>query len=49
MKKVHVPLSHSQTYIGSILVTINPYKLFDIYGLDMVKKYAGKILGTQPP
>ncbi|CAG0891503.1 unnamed protein product [Darwinula stevensoni] len=37
------------TYTGSILVSVNPYKMFDIYGLDMVKKYEGRILGTLPP
>ncbi|XP_046399408.1 unconventional myosin-XV isoform X2 [Ischnura elegans] len=37
------------TYTGSILVSVNPYKMFDIYGLDMVKKYEGQILGTLPP
>nr|XP_042898448.1 unconventional myosin-XV-like [Parasteatoda tepidariorum] len=37
------------TYTGSILVAVNPYKMFDIYGLEMVKKYEGQILGTLPP
>lgn len=38
-----------QTYIGSILVAVNPYKMYDMYGLDVVKKYEGQILGTLPP
>ncbi|KAK6643275.1 hypothetical protein RUM43_004780 [Polyplax serrata] len=37
------------TYVGSILVAVNPYKMFDIYGLDMVKKYENQILGTLSP
>ena len=38
-----------QTYTGSILVAVNPYKMYDMYGLDIVKKYEGQILGTLPP
>lgn len=38
-----------KTYTGSILVAVNPYKMFDVYGLDQVKQYEGRILGTLPP
>lgn len=38
------------TYAGSILIAVNPYKMFpDSYGLEMAKKYAGKPLGALPP
>ncbi|XP_044008895.1 unconventional myosin-XV [Aphidius gifuensis] len=37
------------TYTGSILIAVNPYKMFDIYGLDQVKLYEGRILGTLAP
>ncbi|CAH0384305.1 unnamed protein product [Bemisia tabaci] len=37
------------TYVGSILVAVNPYRMYDMYGLDMVKKYESQILGTLPP
>lgn len=38
-----------QTYIGSILVSVNPYKLLNIYGTDMVLQYAGSSLSDNPP
>lgn len=44
-----VPLSLCQTYIGSILVAVNPYKMFNIYGTDHVLKYEGNALGENPP
>jgi myosin XV len=37
------------TYTGSILVAVNPYKMFDIYNLEMVKKYESHLFGTLPP
>ncbi|XP_075156063.1 unconventional myosin 10A isoform X1 [Haematobia irritans] len=38
------------TFAGSILIAINPYKMFpDSYGLEVAKQYAGKPLGTMPP
>ncbi len=36
-------------FLGSILVAVNPYRMFDIYGLDTVSRYEGRILGTLPP
>uniref|UniRef100_G3PWG5 Myosin XVAb n=1 Tax=Gasterosteus aculeatus TaxID=69293 RepID=G3PWG5_GASAC len=37
------------TYIGSILVSVNPYKLLNIYGTDMVLQYEGRGLSDNPP
>ncbi|XP_029914219.1 unconventional myosin-XV [Myripristis murdjan] len=37
------------TYIGSILVSVNPYKMYNIYGTDMVLQYKGRALGENPP
>ena len=38
-----------QTFTGSILVAVNPYQMFDIYGVDMVQKYEGQMIGKLPP
>lgn len=41
--------SFTQTYIGSILMSMNPYKLLNIYGTDMVLQYEGHGLCDNPP
>ncbi|NXJ92310.1 MYO15 protein, partial [Corythaixoides concolor] len=37
------------TYIGSILVSVNPYRLCNIYGTEQVLQYEGRALGENPP
>ncbi|EGW01271.1 Myosin-XV [Cricetulus griseus] len=43
-----VPI-YQQTYIGSILVSVNPYQMFSIYGPEQVQQYSGRALGENPP
>lgn len=38
-----------QTYIGSILVSVNPYRLYNIYGTEQVLQYESRALGENPP
>ncbi|KAF6736431.1 Unconventional myosin-XV [Oryzias melastigma] len=40
---------YDKTYIGSILVSVNPYKLLNVYGTDMVLQYEGHGLSDNPP
>jgi myosin-1 len=37
------------TSVGEVIVSINPYKKFDIYGDDFVAEYKGKNLYELPP
>lgn len=39
-----------QTFIGSILSAVNPYKHIDgLYGIDVMENYMKKQLGDLPP
>lgn len=38
------------TYAGSILVAVNPYRMFDSsYGIEAAQRYRGRLLGSLPP
>ncbi|XP_057571619.1 LOW QUALITY PROTEIN: unconventional myosin-XV [Hippopotamus amphibius kiboko] len=37
------------TYIGSILVSVNPYRMCGIYGPEQVHQYSGRALAENPP
>jgi len=38
---VHMPYTHMQTYIGSVIVSVNPYKQIGIYDNDTMEEYRG--------
>ena len=41
--------SYIYTYVGSILIAVNPFKFFPIYNPKYVKMYQNKRLGDLPP
>lgn len=46
-------LRHKQgiiyTYVGSVLVAVNPYQDYPLYAVDQIKLYHGRKLGELPP
>lgn len=43
------PTQSHQTYVGTILISINPYKLLPIYASNTVQRYVGKRIGAVSP
>ena len=41
--------THTQTYIGSVVVSVNPYKQIGIYGQDTMDEYRGVNFYELPP
>uniref|UniRef100_A0ACB8FX43 Unconventional myosin-Ig n=1 Tax=Sphaerodactylus townsendi TaxID=933632 RepID=A0ACB8FX43_9SAUR len=37
------------TYIGEVVVSVNPYKQMDLYGKDTIEQYRGRELYERPP
>lgn len=47
--KIRYEKSQIYTYAGSILVAVNPYKMFDIYNLQVIRQYQNNLIGNLPP
>uniref|UniRef100_A0A4W3IXA2 Myosin VIIBb n=1 Tax=Callorhinchus milii TaxID=7868 RepID=A0A4W3IXA2_CALMI len=46
---IYVSTALRETYIGSILISVNPYQLLPIYTVDQINLYTNKRIGELPP
>lgn len=51
MENLHLRFQHNKiyTYIGEVLVSVNPYKNLDIYGAQHMAQYRGREMFEVPP
>eukprot|EP01137_Pigoraptor_chileana_P033118 Opistho-2@23554 len=51
MKNLELRFSkdHIYTYIGEVVVSMNPYKNVDIFANDIIKNYTGRYMYERPP
>ncbi|XP_069778226.1 unconventional myosin-Id-like isoform X2 [Narcine bancroftii] len=47
--KVRFDKNRIYTYIGEVVVSVNPYQQIDLYGRDMIEHYKGRELYERPP
>ncbi|KJE97204.1 brush border myosin I [Capsaspora owczarzaki ATCC 30864] len=47
--KTRVQRDRAYTYIGEVVVSVNPYKSLNIYGDDIIKQYEGRFIYERPP
>uniref|UniRef100_A0A4W3IKE1 Myosin VIIBb n=1 Tax=Callorhinchus milii TaxID=7868 RepID=A0A4W3IKE1_CALMI len=51
LRNLHIRYNETiiYTYIGSILISVNPYQLLPIYTVDQINLYTNKRIGELPP
>ncbi|XP_051878987.1 unconventional myosin-Id-like [Pristis pectinata] len=47
--KVRFDKNRIYTYIGEVVVSVNPYQQIDLYGRDVIEHYKGRELYERPP
>ncbi len=48
-KVIYVIFYLIKTYIGDVVVSVNPYQQVDLYGQNVIEEYRGKNIFELPP
>ena len=46
---IRFPIDRIYTYIGAVVVSVNPYKRVDIFGQKQIESYKGRYMYEMPP